>query len=61
MFGSVPLVNPSSILPRLHLLNESTDLNITKRFSVLLLQLQTIILCACNISKVPFNMLKPET
>lgn len=35
MFGSAPLVNPSSVVPRLHLLNESTDLNNTKGFSAL--------------------------
>lgn len=29
MFGLAPLVNPSSVIPRLHLRNESTDLNIT--------------------------------
>lgn len=60
MFSSAPLVNPSSTVPRLQLLNESTDLNITKGFSVHLLQLQTIILCVCNISKVPLNTLKAD-
>jgi len=42
MFALSPLVNSCFIIPRLHLLNESTDLNITKGFSVLFLQLQTI-------------------
>lgn len=49
MFGSTPLVNPSSIAPRIHLLNESIDL---KGFSASFLMLQTTISCVCDVSKV---------
>lgn len=61
MLGSAPLGNLPSVVPRLHFLNESTDLTITKPLSVLLLQLQIITLCARNVPKVNVNMLKPET
>lgn len=57
MFGLAPLVNPSSVVPRLHLRNESTDLNIT----LTIYNYKPLFYVHFGVSQVSTNMLKTDT